>query len=85
VDEAAQSLGISLVSGIEMRSQHAQMAMVASGGGIALAPRMSVEGRRDIVAIPIDPPLRRQLGWARRRGRHLPAAATELIALLQRR
>lgn len=66
----------------KIRSQQAQMAMVAKGAGIAFAPSMSVTGRDDVVALAVDPPLRRQVGWARRRGRHLTPAATELIAML---
>jgi DNA-binding transcriptional LysR family regulator len=82
VDEAAQALGVTVTARIEMRSQQAQMAMVASGGGVALAPRMTVEGRGDVVARPLEPPLSRELGWIRRRGRHLPPIATDLLALL---
>jgi LysR family cyn operon transcriptional activator len=85
VDAAAQSLGIALPAAIEMRSQQALLAMVSAGGGMAFAPRMSLEGRDDVVALELDPPMRRQLGWARRRGRHLPAIAEELVTLLGER
>jgi LysR family cyn operon transcriptional activator len=79
VDEAAQARGITLDGSIELRSQQALLAMVAAGGGIAFSPRMAVRGREDIVALPLDPPLRREIGWIRRKGRHLPAVAVELL------
>jgi DNA-binding transcriptional LysR family regulator len=83
VDAAAVTLSVELHPRIELRSQQAILAMVAAGGGIALAPRMSVEGRDDIVARPLDPPLTREVGWVRRRGRHLAAIGVQLLALIQ--
>ena len=82
VDEAARDAGIELQTTFEIRSQQAILALVASGGGIALSPRMSVEGRDDVVALELDPPLQREVGWIRRKGRHLPRIAEELLALL---
>ena len=82
VDEAARDAGIELQTTFEIRSQQAILALVASGGGIALSPRMSVEGRDDVVALALDPPLQREVGWIRRKGRHLPRIAEELLALL---
>lgn len=82
VDEAARDAGIELQTTFEIRSQQAILALVASGGGIALSPRMSVEGRNDVVALALDPPLQREVGWIRRKGRHLPRIAEELLALL---
>lgn len=82
VDEAARDAGIELQTTFEIRSQQAILALVASGGGIALSPRMSVEGRDDVVALELDPPLQREVGWVRRKGRHLPRIAEELLALL---
>lgn len=82
VDAAAAALAIELQPRIELRSQQALLAMVAAGGGVALAPRMSVEGRGDIAALPLDPPLTREVGWVRRRGRHLPAIGVRLLALV---
>lgn len=79
VDEAAQARGIALNGSIELRSQQALLAMVAAGGGVAFAPRMSVRGREDIVALRLEPQLRREIGWIRRKGRHLPAVAVELL------
>ncbi len=82
VDEAARDAGIELQTTFEIRSQQAILALVASGGGIALSPRMSVEGRDDVVALELDPPLQREVGWVRRKGRHLPRIAEELLILL---
>ncbi len=82
VDEAARDAGIELQTTFEIRSQQAILALVASGGGIALSPRMSVEGRDDVVALELDPPLQREVGWVRRKGRHLPRIAEELLDLL---
>ena len=53
VDAAARDSGGPLRANLEMRSQQAILSLVASGGGIAFAPRMSVDGRRDLVALPI--------------------------------
>jgi DNA-binding transcriptional LysR family regulator len=82
VDEAAQVLGIDITPRIEMRSQQALLGMVASGGGVALAPRMSLEGRNDVGSRTLTPPVRRGIGWIRRRGRHLPPVAMDLLTLL---
>ncbi|MBK9610119.1 LysR family transcriptional regulator [Candidatus Amarobacter glycogenicus] len=82
VDEAARDAGVELRTTFELRSQQAILALVASGGGIALSPRMSVDGRDDVIALGIVPPLNRQIGWIRRKGRHLPRIAEELLGLL---
>jgi len=82
VDEASQRLGIRPVQGLELRSQAALLAMVSEGGGVAFAPRMTVAGRKDVVALQLLPGLTRQVGWTRRRGRHLPAIGAELLRLL---
>ena len=83
VDSAARERGIPLNANVELRSQQAILALVASGGGIAFAPRMSVSARNDVAAVPLAPALHREVGWVRRRGRHLPVIATELLALLR--
>jgi len=83
VDEAARAAGIALRSNFELRSQQAILALVASGGGIALSPRMSLERRTDVVAVNLEPRLQREVGWVRRRGRHLPTIAADLLELLR--
>ncbi|MGE3073089.1 MAG: LysR family transcriptional regulator [Dehalococcoidia bacterium] len=83
VEEAAHNAGISLTSTFELRSQQAILALVSGGGGIALAPRMSVADRKDVVALPLEPPLSRQIGRVKRKGRHLPRIGEELLALLR--
>ncbi len=83
VEEAAHTAGIGLATTFELRSQQAILALVAGGAGIALAPRMSVLNRADVVAVPLEPPLSRQIGWVKRKGRHLPRIAEELLALLR--
>lgn len=85
VEAAAHELGIELSPRIELRSQQALLAMVARGGGVAFAPRISVAGRTDVVAVALQPGLSRTLGWIRRRGRHLPPLAGVLLALLAER
>jgi len=80
VDEAAARLGMTLEPRVEMRSQQALLAMAAAGGGVALAPRLSVAGNERVAIVGIEPAMRRQIGWVRRRGRHLPGPAMELIA-----
>jgi DNA-binding transcriptional LysR family regulator len=82
VDEASQTLGIPTAQGLELRSQAALLAMVSEGGGIAFAPRMTIANRHDLVALQLLPALSRQVGWTRRRGRHLPAIGVELLGLL---
>jgi LysR family cyn operon transcriptional activator len=82
VNEASQALGIRPLPGLELRSQAALLAMVAEGGGVAFAPRMTIAGRSDVVPLQLLPGLSRQVGWVRRRGRHLPAIGAELLRLL---
>ncbi|HMO95734.1 MAG TPA: LysR family transcriptional regulator [Tepidiformaceae bacterium] len=82
VEEAASAAGASAGGQIELRSQAALLAMVAAGGGIAFAPKLTVVGREDIATVETDPPLSRQVGWVRRKGRHLPAIGSELLRLL---
>jgi DNA-binding transcriptional LysR family regulator len=82
VDEAAAHHGVALRTNFELRSQQAILAMVAAGGGIAFSPRMCLAGREDVAGIELEPRLRRELGWVRRRGRHLPHIALELLELL---
>lgn len=79
IESEASARGIALQPRVEMRSLTALLAMVAAGGGITFAPRIAVEHRGDLVAVPLDPPLERSVGWARRRGRHLGGAATQLL------
>lgn len=82
VDDASRRAGIEAAGHIELRSQAALLAMVAAGGGVAFAPRMTVEGRTNVTAVPVEPSLSRQVGWVRRRGRHLPAIGVELLRLV---
>ncbi len=84
IDEYARRLKVAVQPRIEMRSQQALLAMVAAGGGIALAPRIAVRGRADIEALPLSPNLTRQVGWVRRRGRHIPPIGNQLIDHIQR-
>jgi DNA-binding transcriptional LysR family regulator len=82
VDAAARGLGMQLETNVELRSQQAILALVASGGGFAFSPRMSLAKRSDVVGLALEPALRREVGWIRRRGRHLPQIATEVLGLL---
>ena len=83
VEGAATAAGLELAGHVELRSQAALLAMVASGGGITFAPRLTIAGRTDVVAVPTAPSLSRQVGWLRRKGRHLPAIGVELLSLLE--
>ena len=82
VDEEARRLGVTLQANLEMRSQQAILALVASGGGIAFAPGISVTHRTDVAAVALEPAQSREIGWVRRRGRHLPPIAVELLSAL---
>jgi LysR family cyn operon transcriptional activator len=82
VDAAAQALGLVVRGPIEIRSQHALLTLVAAGSGVTLAPAMSVAGRQDVRALPVEPPMRREIVWIQRRGRHISAVGMRLIALL---
>jgi DNA-binding transcriptional LysR family regulator len=80
VDEAAAAAGLSVRSRVEMRSQRALLALVARGGGAAFVPATSLAAAPpDVVALAMEPRLRREIGWIRRRGRHLPAAVFALL------
>ncbi len=83
VESAALQAGITLTGRLELRSQQALLALVAAGAGITFAPALSATRRQDIAVRLTDPPLERQLGWVRRRGRHLPAAAAWLLKRLE--
>src|SRR5207248_6310193 len=61
LESVARSMGIGVSSNVEVRSEHALLAMVAAGGGVTLAPRMSIRGRSDVRAMDIEPPLRREI------------------------
>jgi LysR family cyn operon transcriptional activator len=82
VDAAAQALGVVVRGPIEIRSQQALLTLVAAGSGVTLAPRMSLVGRQDVRVLQIEPALRREIVWIRRRGRHISAAGMRLIRLL---
>jgi DNA-binding transcriptional LysR family regulator len=82
LDTAAQSLGVVVNGRIEIRSQQALLTLVAAGSGVALAPAMCLAGRQDVLGIPIEPPMRREIVWIRRRGRHIPAPGVRLLELL---
>jgi LysR family cyn operon transcriptional activator len=82
LDAAAQARGIQVHGPIEIRSQQALLTLVAAGSGVSLAPAMSLSGRLDVCALPLEPALRREIVWIRRRGRHISAAGRRLIGFL---
>jgi DNA-binding transcriptional LysR family regulator len=82
VDEAVAREHVPMQASFELRSQQAILSLVASGAGVAFSPAMSLAGRDDIVGVPLDPPLRREVGWIKRPGRHQPRIALELLELV---
>src|SRR5690606_22788816 len=62
IEEAADTHGAEPAGRIELRSLHALLAMVASGGGVSFAPAMALRGRTDVVGVAVDPPLERKIG-----------------------
>ena len=84
LEREAQARGLALQSRIDLRSQHALLNLVVFGAGVAFAPRMSVEGYANRLAIlQLSPPLTRQIGCAVRRGRRLPPIAHALLTLVR--
>src|SRR5579885_3196339 len=72
LEQEAQALGLHLQSPIELRSQHALLQLVARGAGVCFAPVSSTaEFAQRLAVRPLAPELRRSIGWATRRGRHL--------------
>lgn len=84
LEREAQARGISLRSGLDLRSQHALLAMVACGAGITFVPAMSAHPDGAIAILPLRPPITRQVGWIARRGRQLPPVARMLIETVRR-
>ncbi len=79
IEAEATGLGIALHPGIELRSQRALLALAGLGGGFVFAPAIAARGVHGTTAVPTRPALRRQVGWARRRGRHLGPLAFALL------
>ncbi len=83
VDAEASATDIHVASRVEMRSQRALLAMVAAGAGAAFVPAISATAAGPGVTIHrLDPALHREIGWVRRKGRHLPPAASAFLARL---
>jgi DNA-binding transcriptional LysR family regulator len=80
VEDAAAQHGITLTPAVELRSQRALLAMAGLGGGVVFAPANAARGVPGTAAIATRPALRRRVGWARRRGRHLGPVAFALVA-----
>ena len=53
------------------------------GGGVTFAPTIAARGFPGTVAVELEPPLRRQVGWARRPGRHLGPIAFALLEAVE--
>lgn len=84
LEREAQARGLTLHSPVEMRSQQALLGLVAAGAGICFAPVLSLgSGGKGMVALALEPPLTRQIGWAVRRGRYLSPAGRTFLDLLQ--
>jgi LysR family cyn operon transcriptional activator len=84
LEQEAQVRGLRLESRLDLRSQHALLAMVACGAGITFVPAISAVPREGVVIQPLDPRITRQIGWITRRGRRLPPIAAMLIGMLGR-
>jgi len=55
----------------------------ATAAALAGAAPHERRRRTDVVALPLDPPLSRQIGWVRRKGRQLPPVAIHLLESLR--
>lgn len=86
VEAACARAGFAPRATLEVRSQEALIRLVERGAGIAFAPRLCVrDANRAVHVCAIsDPPLRRRVGWAQRRGRHQSRAVGELLGSLAR-
>ncbi|MHB8574070.1 MAG: LysR family transcriptional regulator [Dehalococcoidia bacterium] len=82
LEHEAQTRGLSLESGLELRSQQALLRLVERGAGIAFAPAGSLRDQTALAQLALRPRLTRQIGSAVRRGRRLPRAAETLLALV---
>jgi DNA-binding transcriptional LysR family regulator len=81
VERTARERGVELCPpSLELRSQRSLVALAALGGGIAFVPSIARPVERGLRAVRTDPAMRRTMGWARRKGRHLGPAAHALIA-----
>lgn len=80
LEREAHARSIRLQSGMDLRSQHALLSLVACGAGVAFAPLIAVRQHGDGVAsLSLRPRLTRQVGAVIRRGRHISPLATELL------
>ena len=84
IDAACRRVGFTPRPALELRSQEALIRLVEQGAGLAFAPRLCVQRPRPAIRVCAitQPPLRRSIGWARLRGRHVPRAVQELIGEL---
>jgi len=81
VEAACRRAGFSPRAALELRSQEALIRLVEQDAGLAFAPRLCVQRPRPGVhACKLtQPTLRRAIGWAQLRDRHLPRAVAELV------
>lgn len=83
VDDWFAAAGISLAPVMSLGSVEAIKELVGAGLGCAVLPGMAIPpGSRGLVAHPLAPPLRRQLGLVLRRDKLLTRALRETIAAL---
>lgn len=84
LEREAQALGLRLESGLDLRSQHALLSLVARAAGVAFAPLTSARRHPEPVAIlSLQPPLTRSIGWITRRGRRPSPATAAFLETLQ--
>jgi DNA-binding transcriptional LysR family regulator len=85
VEGACRRAGFAPRATLELRSQETIIRLVEQGAGLAFAPRLCVQQPRPSLHVCglTHPALRRSIGWARLRNRHLPRAVAELVRELQ--
>lgn len=81
IEAACRRVGFAPRPALELRSQEALIRLVEQGAGLAFAPRLCVQRPRPGVHVCAisQPELRRGIGWARLRDRHVPRAVQELV------
>ncbi|MGI8915636.1 MAG: LysR family transcriptional regulator [Chloroflexota bacterium] len=81
IDAACRRVGFTTQPTLELRSQEALIRLVEQGAGVTFAPKLCVQRPRPAVHVCTltSPSLRRGVGWACLRDRHVPQAVLALV------